>query len=98
MQFTIKQGDTSPPLEVTLAEDGVLKDLTGAAVRFIMEGRIDSPATVAGLGKIKYQFTAVDSSVAGCFRGEFEVTLPSGKIETFPNFGYITIIIPEKLV
>lgn len=51
------------------------------------EIKIDAQAEIfdADAGTVQYIFTAEDVNEFGDFLGEFEVTYPSGRIETFPN-------------
>ena len=101
----IKQNDTAPSLSVTLAQDGVVVDLTGATVLFYMKDEVnnvllaDGTAVVTGatLGTVRYDWLASDTALAGCFPAEFEVTLSDGKVESFPNDNNLTIIITEDL-
>lgn len=103
--FTIKQGDTGPPIQAVLQDaEGTVQDLTGATVRFHLldvSGTviIDASASVlddAG-GKVSYAWQAGDTDSAGSFKGEFEVTLPSGEIRTFPNWSNIRVKIVAEL-
>lgn len=100
--FYIKQDDTSPALLVELTPSDV--DITGATgVVFSMRQRGSTTAKVnraaaalvspAGPASLSYAWDAADTDTAGEFEGEFEVTRSDGSIETFPNDGYIAIII-----
>ncbi len=99
--FYIKRNDTSPALEYTLSP---AVDLTGATVRFHMKDssgaiKVDAAATIktANPGVVQYDFTAADTDTEGTFTAEFEVTYGDGSIETFPNDGYITVVIKADL-
>ena len=105
--FYIKQNDTRPELDVFLRDD---KDrsinVTGATVKFSMRNASDnsvkinlgSVTTVSSTsGRIKYSFSAADTDTAGNFDGEFQVTFVGGQIETFPNDGYIKVIITDDV-
>lgn len=103
--FKIKQHDTAPVLAVTLAQDDVIVDLTGAVVMFHMKDQfsgtvlVNGTATVTGatLGTVEYEWQAADTALAGAYPAEFEATLANGKVETFPNDSNLTIIITEDL-
>ena len=107
--FYLKRGDTSPSLEATLTEfdgtDDVAIDLTGASVVFSMTtmgGTVivsrKSVAIVTALnGQVRYDWESGDTAMPGTFKAEFEVTLPSGKIVSFPNTESIVIKILEDL-
>ena len=103
--FKIKQNDTAPSLNVTLAMDGVAAVLTGAAISFHMKDDINDTVLVNGtavvvnatLGTVRYDWVAADTALAGCFPAEFEATFTDDTIESFPNDENLTIIITEDL-
>lgn len=105
MAFTIKQGDTSPSLRVTL-KDGALNpiDLTGATVFFHMKsvsGEL-KVSTQAGIvdgasGIVQYIWTPNDTDTVGTYYIEFEVTYADGSVETFPNKGYQVVSVVKAL-
>ena len=105
--FYIKQNDTRPELDVFLRDD---KDrtinVTGATVKFNMRNASDntikvnagSVTTVSSTGgRVKYSFSSADTDTSGNFDGEFQVTFVGGQVETFPNDGYIKVIIPDDV-
>ncbi len=101
--FTLKRGDTSPALVYTLIPTTI--DLTGATVKFQMRTRSgvtikDVNATVVSVTDpptLKYQWVSPDTDVADLYEAEFKVTYSDGKIETFPNEGFIQIRINEDV-
>jgi hypothetical protein len=99
--FYLKRGDTSPVLRYALAR-GV--DLTGATVRFQMRPRgggifIDSSAVIDNESPpvVRYAWAVGDTETAGTFQAEFVVTYGDGSVETFPNVGFIAVIINEDV-
>jgi hypothetical protein len=105
--FYIKQNDTRPELDIFLRDD---KDrsinITGAVVKFSMRNAstnvvkisLGSVTTVSSTaGRVKYSFTASDTDTAGNFDGEFQVTFVGGQVETFPNDGYIKVIVTDDV-
>lgn len=98
-QFTIKRGDTSPSIAFDLISDGAPVDLTGATVKFIMAGRINTAAAIedAAAGTVRYDWQPIDTAVSGVFNAEFEVTFADGKVETFPQAEYIQVVIKADL-
>ena len=104
--FYIKQGDTSPYLQVTLKDgDGAVVNLTGATAVFSMRrggsttvseqsATVVSPATA---GVVRYTWGASDTATPGMYEGEFEVTFSGGEIQTYPNAGYIEINVLEQI-
>ncbi len=102
-QFTIKENDTSPAIQYQLTL-GTGQTLAGATATFKMASinggalKIDSAAVVDSAQDIlSYQWVAGDTDSAGVYRAEFEVTYSDGKIETFPNGGYIQINVTPDL-
>ena len=106
MAFTIKQGDTSPALVVDLkTPNRQPASLSGATVRFHMRSKrrtgavVDQPAIVVDPdnGQVRYDWQPGDTAAAGEFEVEFEATYVDGTVETFPNKGYIDVLIPEQI-
>lgn len=105
--FFIKEGDRLPNITGTVRDgDGEIVILTGCTVKFIMSRTpggtpvINAAAALIALGvtgRVTYAWGAADTTTAGTFYGEFEITFPGGLLETFPNGGYITIIIGTDL-
>lgn len=102
--FVIKRGDTAPVLPVMLQNpDGTPANLTGAAVRFVMQNAVGTDvvsraAAIVDLptASVNFNWQSSDTAVAGDFRAEFEVTFLDGSIGTFPNNGYLTVqIVPD---
>ena len=105
--FYVKRGDTSPALRYALTPASVV--LTGATVRFKMRARrprggavlIDAVAvvvTATGTPTVEYSaWQPTDFDSANLFEGEFEVTYADGKVETFPNDGFIPIKATEDI-
>ena len=100
----LKRGDTRTAIKATLKTPaGAAADLTGATARFLLADlrgvlKIDKQIDVldATEGKVMVVLEATEVDVAGSFRAEFEVTFDDGRVETYPNDGYISIkIIPD---
>lgn len=97
--FTIKRGDTSPALHYALLPSEIT--LAGATVRFQMENRarqtvIDAPAGIEQITDppiVSYVWMPEDTEKAGIYRAEFRVEYADGSIETFPNTGFIDVLI-----
>lgn len=103
--FNIKRNDTDPPITATLQDSNGAVDLTGSTVKFIMKSpdnntaKVNSPATISDAvnGQVQYFWQQGDTDTAGLFFAEWEVTLPSGKVATFPNNTFNSIMITEDL-
>lgn len=104
--FYIKQNDTSPSIKVQfLDSDNIPVNITGSVIKFKMtnynsgENVVDKAAVISDGedGTAYYLWDAVDTSIAGLFKAEFEVTYTDGYVETFPNDGYITVSIQDDL-
>ena len=98
----MKRNDTSPFLRATLAS---ANSLVGATVVFNMQdqsgtvivNRASAVILDATAKVIEYRWSAGDTATAGQFTGEFEVTYTDGKVETFPNEGFIPITIERDI-
>jgi hypothetical protein len=107
MIFTITQGDLLPKLAATLKNtDGSPFNLTGCTVKFIYRPQggsgafVKKNASIVGsmtAGTVEYSWDLVDTSVPGSFVGQFEVTLPSASLLTFPNGSYIDFRVAAQL-
>ena len=105
--FVIKKNNTSPVLQATLKDAfGNVINLNGASVRFHMKElgestlKIDTQAEIvepATSGIVRYSWRSGDTSSAGIFKAEFEVTYYDNNVETFPNEDFITILIQSGL-
>ena len=105
--FYIKQNDTAPSIEA------VLTDSTGRAKSLILASQInfnmstEEGSSLISLGTasiinatkgiVSYPWQTGDTSNTGIHNAEFQVTYTNGQIETFPNSGYIKVIIREEL-
>ena len=107
MTFYVKQNDTAPSIRATLKDgDDQVIDLTGATVRFHMRtiggttAKVDSEVSVvipATDGIVQYDWIAADTDTIGTYQAEFEITYTNGRIETFPNNGYIRVEITDDI-
>jgi hypothetical protein len=100
--FTIKRNDRLPSLIATLADESGPYNLTGATVDIIWKpsGGVATRAActivTAASGIVRYDWSATDTLTAGTYDLEFEATI-SGKKMTFPNAGYLQLIIEADL-
>lgn len=105
--FTIKQGDEAPSYVVTLTDARPTTwDLTGAAVTFSMRRLADGVLLIdhrtcsivsAANRVVRLDWIAGDTDVAGLYLAEFDVTLPSGRAETFPDDGHLLIQVTAQI-
>ena len=106
----LREGDTSPAAEAVIKRGGVIVDLTGCTVTFTMREqntygylKIDASAAVvtdATGGAVEYLWATdgTDTDEPGVFHGTWEVTLPSGRTETYPTLHPDVILIKGALV
>ncbi len=92
--WEVNKGDTGKPITATLTNDGAAVDLTGATVALRMTRKatgtvkVDSAAvtvTSAAAGRVSYPWQAADVDTVGAYDARFVVTLPSGKVISFPT-------------
>lgn len=104
--FFVKKDDRRNPLIVTCTDSLGVVDLTSAAsVRFVMrpvlggEVKIDAAATLedAAAGKVRYDWADGDTDTADHFDAEFEVMFPDDEPLTFPNDGYVRVVVVADL-
>ena len=106
--FFIKRNDDQPTLDVALRDDKNRPvDVTGASVVFHMRNTADDTTKISGAsvtvlaaskGEGRYSWTTTNTNTAGNFEAEFQVTFSDGGVQTFPNDGYIDVIITEDVV
>ena len=105
--FIIKENDTSPDIMAVLkSPEGEVIDLSGAQVKTYMSDysgeeiiiNADAQIIDALEGKVVYSWTEGDTQKPGRYKLEFEVTFADGKVQTYPNQGYIEIEITEDIV
>lgn len=103
--FLIKRNDTSRALKV-YPKANPQSDFTGASVVFNMRERNGGAVVSRGAATIssdadgtffQHDWAATETSNAGTFEAEFEVTLASGAIETYPNSDWIDVVIKEDI-
>lgn len=105
--FVIRKGDLLPELQATLTDQsGEAVDLTNTTgVRFHLRSpsqssaKVASPATVVtpADGIVRYVWSGTDTDTPGRYWAEFEVTFSDGRKQTFPNPGYLSVLITEQL-
>jgi len=104
--FTIKQNDNRPDLEVQLKSGGSVIDLsTASSVTFHLD-EISAAATITDAvnGIVKYEWAAGDTDLpipfnvpAKTYLAEFEVEWNNGDIQTFPNSDHLEIDIVREV-
>lgn len=105
-----KTGDRRAPIVASLMRDGVHVHLHGVtAVKIILtpEGSAtaDGPALVEACtitqesqGEVTYNLTSTFAALpAGVYRAEFEVMWPGSQAETYPNAGYLRLLLAADL-
>ena len=105
--FYIKQNDTASFLTRDLKDAfGAPVNVTGASVVFSMRVKpagaikvdgVDAVIVTAGTGRVRYEWIAANTNTADEYEGEFQVTYANGKIQTFPNDGYIPVVITDDI-
>lgn len=103
----LKQNDVGGVIERTLRDGfGVPANLTGATMVFSMRvkpaGTVKISAVAASLvdavvGLVRYTFTAANTDTADEFEGEFQATYSNGDVQTYPEDGYIPIVVTDDI-
>ena len=105
--FYIKQNDPAPAIEAVLTDArGRARTMANAlAIKFHMSTEQGTSIITNGAGAVvnatkgivKYDWQAGDTANTGMHNAEFEVEYINGTSETFPNTGYIKVIIKDEL-
>ncbi|MBT4995828.1 MAG: hypothetical protein HOM88_05090 [Hellea sp.] len=105
--FYIKQNDTAPSIEAVLTDaTGRARSMTNAsAIKFHMTSEGGTSIVTDGLGAVvnaskgivKYDWQPGDTANTGIHSAEFQIDYTNGTSETFPNTGYIKIIVRSEL-
>lgn len=101
--FYIGQGDTASPLFGVLRDENEQPvNLTGAAVVLNLKPLRGGPPIVNNLpaviddgpgGEIHRDWIAGETSIPGDYLGQWIVTFVGGKVQTFPNAGFLLVTI-----
>ena len=105
--FYIKQNDTAPSISAALKDsNGRARSMVDAAsIAFHMKDEngtiiVDAGAGIVlnpAKGTVAYDWQTGDTANTGIHSAEFQVTYNNGGIETFPNTGYIKVIVKDEL-
>ena len=91
--LVLKQDDTVPALQVTLADSNGPINLTNAtSVKVVMKGN-NTGTVVVGVctvtnaiaGQVSYTFTAANTATPDVYQVEFEIVWAGGGEQTVPN-------------
>ena len=103
----VKKDDTRPHLDVILTDDQLRPlDVSNSAVTFTMRDASSGDVTVDAArclflnpseGAVRHRWTAAQTSMSGLYEGEFRVEDDSGRVQTFPSDGFISIIIVDSI-
>jgi hypothetical protein len=66
----------------------------------LINGSATGPAggSLDASGQVQYQWQTGDTTNAGVYRAEWQVTFATGKIETWPDNGWAVVSIPSDLI
>lgn len=99
----VKRNDTGQVFSDTLRIAGVVFNLTGMTVNFVLKNAATGvatkkPATIVSAteGTVEYQPDSSDVGTSGNYRAEWEVN-NAGKLLTFPSDSYIQLRVIDDL-
>ena len=105
--FHLKRGNTSPSLRAILRDGaGAAVPLAGTTILFSMASQKGVPVITrraaarddaVDVGAVVVHWLGSDTNIVGVFNAEFEVTYADGRIETFPNDGYLMVKVSGRL-
>lgn len=98
----MKQNDTRHTIKYTIPYEHrpLLKE---ANVKFVMQNErgkllVNAPASVnLALGEVSYRLTALDTLYAGRHRAEFKIEYVDGGHMTFPQKGYLEVVLNNTI-
>lgn len=102
MEFSTKVGDTRNTLSATLTTASGTTPTDVDTIFFRMSNTlfanvIDRAVDIEALPVVGVIFTPEEVAEAGNYYGEFLLTYTDGKVETYPNVGYIKISITKNV-
>jgi hypothetical protein len=107
VDFKIKRNDTRPAIEATLgsltASDTIssvvfsMATNTGTVKVDAASATIVQQASATQSAKVKYQWQTGDTDTSAIYNAEFECTFSDGRIETFPNEGFLKVQVGPDL-
>lgn len=105
LQAELLEESTGGTLTISGSTQTENPDLTGATVVFNMVdsdgslviNRASVTITDAASGEVEYDWSSSDTSTAGDYEGEFEVTFDDGEVVSYPNDKNFGITITEDL-
>lgn len=99
--FKLKRGDTAPPFQATITDDGPVDFTTATAIKVIgLRDRTPvfaRAATGNAEGVVTMPWQQGDTAIAGLVRVEIEATWPDGSITTYPPDGYLHVLVSPDL-
>lgn len=104
-EIKITQGDTTPPLQSTLTENGQPKDLTSAEsvvfemIQYVGDVTVSGEASIvnANDGVVAYHWTDGDTDAPGLYICEWTVTYTDGSQQSFPSNGVDHLYIRDDI-
>lgn len=111
-EFFLKRNDSGAVLEAVCRDSASARvNIDGATVRFrmapiqggdtVVDAAADNDQNTTDedtWGDVSYTFTATDTDQdPGLYLGEFEVTYALGEVITYPNAGYVLILVTQDI-
>lgn len=106
IDFKIKRNDTRPAIQATISASATdvlttvvfhMADKTGTLKVAAGAGTIVQQPSTTQAAQVKYQWQSGDTDTNGVYDGEFQVTFNDGRIETYPNEGFLKIQVGPDL-
>jgi len=105
-EFVIKRGDLEPPITATIKDaTGAVVNLTGATspvliLKPIAGGsaqRLSTGTTLldATNGRIRHAWQSGETTTAGSYFAEWEVSWPTSRPQTFPTEGTFMVVVEQ---
>lgn len=91
--LTVKQYDTTPPVQATLSDtNGPINLTTASSVKIVMKGQVSATVinqsctiTDAANGDVEYVWQTGDTDIADTYVGEFAIHWSDSTVQKVPN-------------
>lgn len=97
-ELAMDQGATAPPLRVAVTDaTGERIDVSGATVRFRIDGREGSGRTLSDREEIEYHWAPEDTAEPGDYKCQFVIRPGGGDVLKAPSYSPATLSVHRSV-